>query len=224
MVQVDRATSAHPGAEAPPRFRWPLIVGAVFLVAAAGVVLGLRLEGEGTGFPADDSAAAGFARDMQTHHAQAVEMSMIVRDRTDDAEIRTLAYDIALGQQQQIGQMFAWLQLWGLPQTGEDARMEWAAAAHPGSTTGPGMGTMEHAMPGMVPAADVQRLSALTGRDAEVWYLNRMIEHHRGGVAMAQAALQFELPEEVERLAETIVKAQTAEIEALTALLTQRRG
>ena len=226
MVQVARAaTPARPDPERRGRFRWPLIVGAVFLVAAAGVLLGLRLDAEGTKFPRDDSAAAGFARDMQAHHAQAVEMSMIVRDRTDDPEMRTLAYDIALGQQQQIGQMFAWLQLWGLPQTGKDSRMAWATAAHPGPMNegGSGTGTMDHAMPGMVPAADLQKLATLKGRQAEVWFLNRMIEHHRGGVAMARAALAFELPDEVKRLAETIVNAQSAEIDALTSLLKQRR-
>ncbi|MDP9479986.1 MAG: DUF305 domain-containing protein, partial [Actinomycetota bacterium] len=30
--------------------------------------------------PADDSAEAGFARDMMVHHAQAVEMAEILRD------------------------------------------------------------------------------------------------------------------------------------------------
>ena len=224
-VQLDQAGPRSPLRERRRGgLRWPLIVGAVFLVAAAGVLLGLRLDTEEATVPRDDSAAAGFARDMQAHHAQAVEMSMIVRDRTDDPEIRTLAYDIALGQQQQIGQMFAWLQLWGLPQTGEDSRMAWAMAAHPGSMTSPGSGTttMDHPMPGMVPAADVQKLATRTGRDAEVWFLKRMIEHHRGGVAMAQAALAFELPQEVKRLAETIVNAQTAEIEVLSSLLAQR--
>lgn len=225
MVQLDPADTHSPldhGRRSA--FRWALVVAATFAIAAAGVLLGLRLDTDRTSFPRDDSPAAGFARDMQTHHAQAVEMSMIIRDRTDDPEIRRLAYDIALGQQQQIGQMFAWLQLWELPQTGEDSRMAWARAAHPGSTSGPerDMGAMDHAMPGMVPAADVQKLATLNGRQAEVWFLNRMIEHHRGGVAMAQAALTFELPDEVKRLAETIVNAQTAEIDALNALLTQR--
>ena len=41
--------------------------------------------------PEDDSAEAGFARDMSVHHAQAVEMAGIVRDGTESEEIRTLA-------------------------------------------------------------------------------------------------------------------------------------
>src|SRR5919199_3686100 len=38
--------------------------------------------------PADSSAEAGFARDMVVHHAQAVQMAEIVRDRTESEEIR----------------------------------------------------------------------------------------------------------------------------------------
>jgi len=37
------------------------------------------------------SAEAGFARDMQVHHDQGVELAMIVRDRTDDPDVRLLA-------------------------------------------------------------------------------------------------------------------------------------
>lgn len=45
-------------------------------------------------FPSETSADAGLARDMQVHHAQAVEMSMLVLDRTSDPDIRSMAYDM----------------------------------------------------------------------------------------------------------------------------------
>ena len=77
----------------------------------------------------DFGADAGFARDMQTHHAQAVEMAFLVRDRTDDAEVRTVAYDIITSQQQQAGQMYGWLVQWGLDQTGRDRRWPGSAAS-----------------------------------------------------------------------------------------------
>jgi len=64
-------------------------------------------------FPSEASADAGFARDMQVHHTQAVEMSMLVLERSSDPNIRSIAYDMALTQQQQNGQMFAWLREWG---------------------------------------------------------------------------------------------------------------
>lgn len=52
----------------------------------------------GPAHPDATSADAGFARDMQVHHNQAVEMSMIVRDNITDETLRTIAYDIALTQ------------------------------------------------------------------------------------------------------------------------------
>ena len=46
---------------------------------------------------------------MQVHHLQGVELAMIVRDATDDHEVRLLGYDIATTQAQQAGQMYGWL-------------------------------------------------------------------------------------------------------------------
>ena len=49
------------------------------LALAAAVLLGYRLAGPGT--PSDTSPEAGFARDMQTHHNQAVQMALMLRDK-----------------------------------------------------------------------------------------------------------------------------------------------
>lgn len=69
----------------------------------------------GRSAPADGSVDAGFARDMSVHHQQAVEMSFIVRDRTDDEDVRRLAYDIINTQANQRGMMLGWLETWGCP-------------------------------------------------------------------------------------------------------------
>ena len=55
---------------------------------------------------------------MQVHHAQAIEMAMEIYRKTDDDELRVLAYDIATGQAGQRGEMYDWLVQWGLPQSG----------------------------------------------------------------------------------------------------------
>jgi Domain of unknown function (DUF305) len=65
-------------------------------VIMAGLALWLFFA---TRLPGDDSAEAGFTRDMMVHHAQAVEMAEIVRDKTESEDIGTLAPDIALTQQ-----------------------------------------------------------------------------------------------------------------------------
>jgi len=169
--------------------------------------------------PTDVSADAGFARDMQVHHEQAVEMSLIVRDRSTDPAIRLLAYDILRTQQQQIGQMYAWLELWHLPQASNQGPMAWAAGMHDmGGTSSGGVTTM----PGMASAADMARLGQLRGRAADRLYLQLMIAHHRGGVQMAEAAVRLAHRPEVLSLARKIVTAQESEITLMEGMLAQR--
>jgi uncharacterized protein (DUF305 family) len=83
---------------------------------------------------------------MMVHHAQAVEMAEIVRDRTEDPQIRILASDIALTQQAQIGQMQGWLEVWGLPLTGTQKPMAWMGSP------------MDGPMPGMATPEEIDRL------------------------------------------------------------------
>ncbi len=100
--------------------------------------------------PSNTSVEAGFARDMQEHHNQAVEMAMIIREQTDDPEIDSLAYDIATSQANQSGQMYAWLNLWELPQAASQPSMTWMlqptldgsdSHGHDGSSTSTATGT-----------------------------------------------------------------------------------
>ncbi len=178
--------------------------------------------------PGTESVEAGFLRDMQVHHAQAVQMSVIARDRTTDPQVRTLALDIQLSQQQQIGQMYGWLADWGLPQTDTGPAMAWMTnddgAGDPHAPDEMASMGSDAGMPGMATAADLERLQGLRGRDAERLYLQLMIPHHRAGVAMAEYALANATDPQVQNLAQRIVKAQTAEIKALEDMLDARGG
>ena len=178
--------------------------------------------------PSNTSAEAGFARDMQTHHNQAVEMSFIIRDLTDDADVRLLAYDIANSQSQQTGQMNGWLTVWNLPQTAPEPEMTWMSrpaltgVSHEGMSE---MGTGETShepgspMPGMATADQLAALKAATGDEAVRQYLTLMIAHHLGGVEMADAVLVRTEERVVRSLAASIVKAQSSEIGYMQDLL-----
>ena len=178
--------------------------------------------------PSTTSAEAGFARDMQTHHNQAVEMSFLIRDRTDDEEVRLLAYDIANSQSQQAGQMNGWLTVWNLPQTAPEPEMTWMSrpslkgVSHEGMSD-MGTGDTSHEpgspMPGMATAEHLASLTAATGVEAERQYLTLMIAHHTGGVEMADAVLARSNERVVRSLAASIVKAQTSEIGYMQDLL-----
>ena len=177
--------------------------------------------------PGNNSADAGFARDMQVHHSQAVEMSRVVRDQTDDVVIRTIAYDIAMTQQHQVGQMYAWLEEWGLPQSTDADRMAWMAgsghSAHAEDDANDDGGTVaaDGLMPGMATPEEMQALSEATGEDAERLYLELMIDHHTAGVDMAQAGVELADEAEVRELAQKMAASQATEIAAMEDLLAQ---
>ena len=139
-----------------------------------------------------------------------------------------MAYDVITSQQQQIGQMYAWLDSWGSPQTSSRAPMAWMSGmGHAGMadmTSGPESMTMlpDGRMPGMASASDLARLRAARGRAAEVLWLQLMIPHHQAGVMMAEAAIQKSSDPQVVKLADAIRTAQLAEIQQLRQMLTER--
>jgi len=197
----------------PPRGRRLTVVLAA-IVLLTGVAL-VALTAFRSNTPGTNDPEAGFARDMSSHHAQAVRMSFIVRDRTDDPAVRLLAYDIINTQSAQIGMMTAWLDEWDVPKTDPAGPMRWMAS-HAGHQ-GPGA-----AMPGMATRAQLADLEKASGRAAEVMFLRLMIAHHRGGVTMAEAVLTRTDHDRVRRLARTMVDGQRAEIAQMNVMLRQR--
>ncbi|MDQ3924968.1 MAG: DUF305 domain-containing protein [Actinomycetota bacterium] len=198
--------------------RVPVLVATFLVGVVVGAALALMFFARTPGdvpaalsAPSEDSAEAGFARDMIVHHAQAVQMAEIVRGKTESEEIRTLAADIALTQQAQIGQMQGWLQVWDLPPTGTEPAMSWMG--HP----------TEGRMPGMAAPEELDRLQRASPEEADVLFLQLMIPHHEAALPMAEAVLEETEREEVQQLAAAVAASQEAEIRVLQELL-QRRG
>lgn len=240
---MNENTTAPAGSEAPeqaetrpgPRLLtgrlWMVFLTVLVLTAAAFFAVGRLTAGPA---PVSDSGPdAGFARDMQAHHAQAVEMALLIRDKSANEEIRSIAYDIITSQQQQIGQMFAWLVDWGLPQARSAPPMAWMGTVESGGSsptmsqnpgTGGGMEGMSQnpgtggGMDGMATAEQLQQLREATGVEADRLFTELMIRHHQGGVAMARAGAGLAETAKVRDFAAGIVKAQTAEITALEEL------
>lgn len=201
-------------ADAPDEQRsapWAPIVAVALVVALLAGLAGWLIGRDS--HPANDSVEAGFARDMAAHHIQAVEMALIARDGTASEDIRFLATDIILTQQGQIGIMRGWLDAWGLPPNSSDAPMAWAGGRHD---------VGEHGMmPGMLTRDQITALNDLDGVALDREFLTLMIEHHEGGVVMAEAALESLDGGPVHRLAQSIVDAQQAEIDLMDDMLTQ---
>lgn len=208
------------------RNRPPIVaVVAVAVIAFALVaVIGCTTSDPETAEPAaaPSEADIGFARDMAAHHAQAVDMAERIRSRTADPRLRSLATDIVLTQQAQIGRMQGWLELWGEPLTSTAPPMEWAAPDGDGMDHESGGNGEMATMPGMAGPADLAELDSLDLPAAERRFLELMIEHHRGGVDMAESVLAAEPTDVVTTLATSIVTGQAAEIELMETMLADR--
>ncbi|WSL80599.1 DUF305 domain-containing protein [Kitasatospora sp. NBC_01266] len=176
---------------------------------------GSSASGSSVSAPANDSPEAGFARDMATHHQQAIDMSFIIRDRTTNAEVRGLAFDIINTQANQRGMLMGWLSQWGLSQSSAAPPMAWMKMtpyqAHDGSL-----------MPGMATNTQLAQLQQLSGTAAEIFYLQLMIQHHIGGAAMAQGYVDVAKNPVEKSLAQSMVAAQTSEIQLMTTMLAER--
>ncbi|MEU8606644.1 DUF305 domain-containing protein [Actinoplanes sp. NPDC048791] len=189
--------------------------GAAWLAAVLvfGLLVGLAigLLGPRLTTPGDDSVEAGFLRDMSTHHAQAVEMSMIAHAGSTDPEVISLSADIALTQHGQIGYMQAWLRDWHLSPTASTPPMTWMKDS---------AGSVQNGlMPGMATPAQLADLRKATGKTLDVQYLTLMRQHHLGGIHMAQEILEESDNDDVTWLAESQVRNQQGEINLIDSML-----
>jgi len=204
---------------------------AVLLVALAVAGLGFAIGrfstfgADGTAAPpASDSPEAGFARDMQLHHGQAVEMAMDVYRTTANDDVRVLAYDIATTQSAQKGEFYDWLVRWGLPQAGGPlmAWMDASDTAHRhGGTAGsrPSEAELMSQM-GMASAAELTAMRAQTGTAADCTFLALMIRHHQGALPMAKALVERGREPRALTVAQGVIATQSAEIDLMTSLRT----
>jgi uncharacterized protein (DUF305 family) len=117
---------------------------------------------------AHTEADVRFMQGMIHHHAQALDMTALVPDRTEREDLRLLAQRIELSQQDEIGMMQRWLELRG----------EEAPTAHDHHGAGAPM------MPGMLTAEEMERLAAADGPAFERLFLESMIRHHQGALVM----------------------------------------
>ena len=118
--------------------------------------------------PPHHAADATFMRGMVGHHAQAVLMTSLVMDRTDNAALRLLAERITVSQTDEIAWMERWLKDRKEPLPDPHAHHQ------PGHT----------AMAGMLTDAQLAELTAARGARFDRLFLQFMIQHHEGALVM----------------------------------------
>ncbi|MCM6773125.1 DUF305 domain-containing protein [Nocardia sp. CDC159] len=169
-------------------------------------------------------AEIGFAQDMSVHHEQAVFLAQNL-DKGADATVVTIAQQVTATQIQEIGTMRGWLMLLEKPLRPEHP-MAWThpvRAGH-GSAHAQDGSAPPGTMPGMASWDEINALSRLKGRDAEIRFLQLMIRHHQGGIDMAHNALPLLRSAAIERIAQGMIGDQTQEVGYMIMLLQQRGG
>lgn len=149
-----------------------------------------------------------FAQLMIPHHQQAVELAALVPDRSTNPALIKLAAAISAQQQPEIDSLRASLKAWGINPDGMEH-----GSGHGGMT-----------MQGMVEDGTLVKLEALKGPDFDALWLNSMISHHKGAIAMAKVEIDDGKNPETIALAKNIVTAQQAEIDQMTAMLAGVQG
>lgn len=174
------------------------------LVVLLGAVLFLFTRPP-TAKPGAGSAEVGFTQGMIQHHAQAIVMSRMIRERSQNRSIRSFALDIDLAQQEEIRRMRGWLQMWNQPE-------------------GPPMKPEHARMMGMASPAELNGLRTLPVREAELSFLNLMTRHHEGALVMVKDVMKPGLHPEVQRLASQIRVTQQGEIRTMQQLALRLGG
>ena len=144
------------------------------------------------------------------HHAQALEMTDLLKTRSADPDMKKLAQRIELSQADEIKMMQEWLRARGQPVP--DAH---AHHAH-GATL----------MPGMLTPDEMARLAAATGPAFDKLFLESMIKHHAGALTMVKEL--FSTPgagqeSEIFAFASDVDADQRMEIDRMGAMLRERQ-
>lgn len=180
-------------------------------VAATIAILTAACGGEtpgdgGGGREERNDADVTFAQGMIPHHEEAIDMAEIAltSEAAASPEVTRLAEGITEAQTTEIETLRGWLDAWG-----ESEALEMEEGEPHGN------------MGGDMPSDVVSELRELEGTKFDEAFLKAMVEHHRSAIAMARTEVeQGEYGPAID-MARDIIETQEAEIEEMSALLSQ---
>jgi uncharacterized protein (DUF305 family) len=156
---------------------------------------------------------------MIMHHAQAVEMTAMIDDRTTNKDLRKLGARISHSQAEEMKFMERWLQL-----RGEPTSMPMPAMHHT-----PDMDMSKHQhhmlMPGMLSQDQMDALKKAKGAEFDRLFLRGMIQHHRGALVMVDELFNTAgagQDSELFNFATEVDNGQRAEIRIMETMLGER--
>ena len=158
--------------------------------------------------PADaefNQADVDFAQGMIPHHAQAIEMADMAIAQAESPEVIDLAERIRAAQDPEIEQLTLYLEDWG--QDVPDREMSMSADMD-------GM-----SMDGLMTQDQMDEMAAATGAEFDQMFLDMMIVHHEGAVAMAADEVAEGKFSDAIEMAQAIIDGQSAEIDEMEQFL-----
>lgn len=132
-----------------------------------------------------------FMNMMIVHHNQAIEMAELSENRTDNEKILGLSNNISEAQTRENKQMTEWMQELGY---------------NPGN---------HHPMAGMASQEEMEQLRNSNSSEYNQLFAELMIEHHEGGIAMAQNFYNSGENSELREMQGRMIDAQENEIEKM---------
>lgn len=152
-----------------------------------------------------NDADVTFATQMIPHHQQAVQMANMAGYQATTPEVKQLATAIKAAQDPEIKLMSGWLTQWGKPV--------------PSPQHGGHGGHDE--MPGMMTEEELSALGKQKGSMFDRMWIQMMIKHHQGAVAMAKTEQTAGQDAAAVALAKKVETDQTREIAEMDRLLGQ---
>lgn len=145
-----------------------------------------------------------FAQGMIAHHEAAINMAKIQLAEGSDAQLRDLAQDIIIVQQNEIQLLRNWLA------KHPDSQIESEKTAKIQAEYNNGMNEMHE-----------QMMAGIMSVNPDVAFAQAMLPHHKGALALAQVEIKYGTDNKLRKLADNIIEAQQDEIQLMQRWLQQ---
>jgi uncharacterized protein (DUF305 family) len=155
-----------------------------------------------------------FMQGMIHHHAQAIDMTELLKTRTASEDMKKLGLRIQVSQTDEIRMMQRWLQAHG-QEAPDPHAMHMPGMIMPGMDPGP-------MMAGMLTPQEMTRLAGLKGAEFDRAFLEGMIKHHGGAITMVRelfAAPGAGQESTIYAFASDVVSDQQMEIDRMSGML-----
>lgn len=196
-------------------FALTFIIGVAVGIITTGVIILARddfywYRNEYNANAVNTSIDATFIENMVPHHQDAIDMAELALEQATTEEVKMLAQNIIINQQEEITVMKAWYTTWfgnEMPDAG--------TSGYGVMMSGRGM------MGGSEMMNDRYGLSELiNAKDFDKAFVEQMIPHHQMAIMMAQMLLRTTSREEMKTLAQNIIETQSKEVEDMIGWLT----